>query len=84
MCVVSMIMDHKRDEWWRRLQQPTTVIWPQPKPRISDEEIEEFRRLLDRAREYDKRMNQPDCELDSKKLALKTLAKELGVEVSFL
>src|SRR5687768_2146887 len=56
---------------------------PKP-PAITPEEIEEFRRLLDRAREYDKRNNEPDCELDEKRQAVKAIAKQLGVEISFL
>jgi hypothetical protein len=86
MCSVSMVMDHRYDEWGRRLIQPNT--WPaqipfHPTPPTQDE-IDEFRRLLDRAREYDKRMNQPDCELDEKRNRLLDLAKQLGVEISFL
>ena len=53
-------------------------------PAITPEEIAEFRRLLERAREYDKRHNEPDCELDSKKQTLLDLAKQLGVEINFL
>jgi hypothetical protein len=43
-----------------------------------------FRDLLKRAREYDKRMNQPDCELDDKRKELRKLAKKLGVEIAFV
>ena len=55
-----------------------------PTPQITKEEIEEFRKLLDRAREYDKRNNEPDCETKEKKEKLLALAKELGVEINFL
>lgn len=55
-----------------------------PERRITQAEVDELRRLLERAREYDKRMNQPDCELDEKRLALKKIAAELGVEIAFL
>lgn len=97
MCVVSMIMDHYFDEWWRKLPpQPSPWVVPQPYPTVSPtyippivpaitpEEIAEFRRLLDRAREYDKRNNEPDCEMESKRQKLKELAKELGVEINFV
>lgn len=82
MCTVSMIMDHYRDTWqprtdWGQLGSP---VWPL----ISAEEIAEFKKLLERAREYDKRHNEPDCELDSKKQTLLDLAKQLGVEINFL
>lgn len=54
-----------------------------PKPLITAEEIAEFRALLDRAREYDKRNNEPACENADKKARLIALAKELGAELTF-
>jgi hypothetical protein len=76
---MSMVMDHFHDKW---------KLYPTPEPAgppaITPAEIEEFRKLLERAREYDRRMNQPDCELDEKRLALKQLARALGVEIVFL
>ena len=95
MCVVSMVMDHYREEWGPRVPQwpqgAGTGIFPPPnitigqvQPAVTDAEIVEFRKLLDRAREYDKRHNEPDCELDEKRLALKKIAKELGVDISFV
>lgn len=56
---------------------------PQPPP-ISPEEVEEFRRLLDRAREYDKRNGEPACEQADKVAALKAIAKALGLDISFI
>jgi hypothetical protein len=56
---------------------------PKP-PAITPEEIAEFRKLLDRAREYDKRNNEPECELAEKRDAVLAIAKALGVEISFL
>lgn len=47
-------------------------------------EIEEFRKLLERAREYDKRTGQPDCELEEKRAKLKKLAEEMGVDIAFI
>lgn len=96
MCTVSMIMDHYREKWDPLRRYPYTQPYIQPFPvpvmapttttpnPITDEEIAEFRRLLERAREYDKRNNEPDCELDEKRLALLTLAKELGIDISFI
>lgn len=90
MCVTSMVMDHYWDKW---KPQP---VWPQPAPiwiehipppappTITKEEIEEFRRLLERAREYDRRNNEPECELDEKKQRIQKLADELGVKIDFL
>lgn len=83
MCVVSMVMDHYTDKWWERL---STYPNPQPavyQPQITDEEIAEFKRLLERAREYDKKHNEPNCELKAKKDKLRDLAEQLGVSISF-
>lgn len=86
MCVVSMVIDHKTDEWtkryWTQPYQPVPTIAPLAPP--TREEIDEFRRLLDRAREYDKRNHEPDCELESKRAKLRDMAKQLGVEIAFL
>lgn len=91
MCVVSMIYDHYWDRWnpYRsppvpEFPVPPTVPVPPPQPAITPEEIEEFRKLLERAREYDRKHNQPDCELEEKREKLRQLAKELGVEIEFL
>lgn len=59
------------------------IFAPKP-PAVSPEEIAEFRRLLDRAREYDKRNHEPDCELAEKRDALKVIAAALGVDISFV
>ena len=87
MCVVSMVVDHFYDKWKDRRPEPYNPYpsippWPGPAS-ISPEEIQEFRELLKRAREYDKRNNEPDCEMDEKKQRLQKLADELGVTISF-
>lgn len=89
MCVVSMITDHYNDKWNDYLQKqlagyPGVYYVPPSPPPITPEEIAEFRQLLERAREYDKRTGQPDCELDSKKAAIKKVAELLGVKIDFL
>lgn len=76
MCVLSMVMEHKYDIWNNRRGHSV--------PPITAAEIEEFRRLLERARAYDREHNQPDCELAEKRQRLLDLAKELGVEITFL
>jgi len=90
MCVVSMIMDHFHNKW-DKLTWPHKEIYPwQPQLSPLDiqlpskEEIEEFRKLLERAREYDKRNSEPDCELEEKKQKIRDLAKELGIEIDFI
>lgn len=86
MCVVSMVSDHYLDKWTckRDWQINNPGIYPPYERSVTPEEIEEFRRLLERAREYDKKHNQPDCELQEKKDKLLKLADELGVEITFL
>ena len=80
MCVLSMVMDAKSWEWEKRYPNPLVPAAPLP----TKEEIEEFRRLLERARQYDREHGQPDCELEEKRKKLKDLAKELGVEIEFV
>lgn len=97
MCAVSMIMDHYREKWQPVVPQvpmpyPVPVPFPQfpPQqqvviaPQISQAEIDEFRKLLERAREYDKRHNEPDCELEEKRTVLLAIAKALGIDISFV
>jgi hypothetical protein len=83
-----MVMDHKWDDWTRKYVQPVTPPSPyQPfvtPPLPTPAEIDEFRRLLERAREYDKRNNEPDCELESKRQKLRDLADMLGVKIDFV
>lgn len=96
MCVYSMAMDHYRDIWEERKRgldpfvSPLTPLSPfaptapvRTEPAITDEEIREFRKLLERARKYDKEHGEPDCELGEKKDALRALAKQLGVDITF-
>jgi hypothetical protein len=92
MCVVSMIMDGRYDDWYRRYYPPYTPYEPpfiQPtfppvQPFPTQLELDEFKRLLERAREYDKKNNEPNCEMEEKKQKLKKLAKDLGVDISFV
>lgn len=90
MCMVSMIMDHYWDKWQQPQYVPVPVVHhaifpgslaPLPKVPIQ-EEIDEFHRLLRRAREYDAKHNQPDCELEEKKQKLLKLAEELGIKIT--
>lgn len=93
MCVVSMVYDHYWEKWTQPPFQPSQpVIVPgipylpaiPVVPMITQDEIIEFRKLLERAREYDKKHNQPDCELEEKRKKLKKLAEELGVTIDFV
>lgn len=93
MCVVSMVMDHQCHCWKQRYWQREPILpmpginYPLPAPLgplPTTEEVGEFRELLERARDYDKRNNEPACESDSKKALLKRMADALGVDISFV
>lgn len=66
--------------------------WPAPPaavpyaPPPTPAEIDEFRKLLERARAYDKRNREPDCENADKIRQVKELADKLGVagQIDFL
>lgn len=93
MCVVSMVGDHYRDVWtaprdgWHIPVQPLPgpIILPSP---ISREEFDalkkevlEMKALLKRAKDYDERNNEPECEVDEKMDLLRRVAKLVGVEL---
>ena len=93
MCVYSMIADHYLDKWKQLPPVRYDPLYPQPYspvvvpvvvprpavPAISQEELDEFRKLLRRARAYDRKNNEPECGLEEKKNQLRQLAQELGV-----
>jgi hypothetical protein len=85
---MSMVMDHKYDEWIQRYPFQITPVVTHPVVPLpalpTQQEIDEFRRLLDRAREYDKKNNEPNCEMEEKRNKLKKLAEELGIEIEFV
>lgn len=91
MCVMSMVTTGKTDDWYRRYYPYTRPNAPLPDvrpvtpwPLPTQQELDEFRRLLDRAREYDQEHNQPDCELEEKRQKLLDLAEQLDVEIDFV
>lgn len=86
MCAVSKVMNQFHDRWKPRVTPPGHPPLPPRnfEPAIRDEEIREFRTLLRRAREYDKRHNQTECQHADKREALLRLAAELGADVSFI
>lgn len=50
----------------------------------TQEELEDFRRLYERAKKYDADNNEPNCETDEKKRRVKELADKLGVNIDFI
>lgn len=88
MCVVSMVTEHYTDKWnkprdWYQGTGTGHTVTYIPGP-PSAEEIAEFRKLLERAREYDKKNDQPDCDLEIKKKALLDMAKLWNIDISFV
>lgn len=99
MCVVSNVGDHYGqwpDQWPWRPVQPTippnlpddfgeSVRKALEGHEIADlrARIEKLEELLRKAKEYDTKTGQPDCEMDEKVELLKKLAKQLGVELRF-
>ncbi len=95
MCVYSMIVQDRTDKWRKQFPWTTTGgndQWPgaggsgslpfapySPPPAPTPEEIAEFRRLLEKAREYDKRTKQQDCESAEKIDQLRKIAVALGL-----
>jgi len=80
-----MVYDYVYGDWWQRYYRDYA---PGYRPHIirqvpSQEDIDEFYRLLAAAKLYDARTKQPDCEEESKRDKLRKLAKDLGVEVAF-
>lgn len=92
MCTVSMVMDHQIGIWPQRRPEifPPDQMqsWP-VMPAVTREEfdtlrreVEDLRSLLIRAKEYDRRNNEPDCEVDEKMAILKKVAGALGIDVA--
>lgn len=87
MCVVSMVGDHfgqKWDKYW-----PQQWIYQQPIVPNEDieklkEEVKELRELLKRALDYDKKNNEPHCEVESKMEKLKAIADIVGISLDDL
>lgn len=67
----------------KQLERFVEAMKPKP-PAITPEEIAEFRVLLERAREYDRKNNEPNCELSEKRDVLTAIANALGVDISFV
>jgi len=89
MCTVSMVGDHYNDIFKRRPWYPQSPQqWHIPVETITREEFDELKRqvaemktLLIRAKEYDERNNEPDCEIEEKMDVLRKVAKLVGIDL---
>lgn len=83
MCVVSMVGDHFNDKWKDR--QFPGFLPPNDVQRVEFEllraEVKEMKELLLKAVEYDKRNNEPHCEMEEKVALLKKVAELVGVSL---
>lgn len=84
MCVVSMIGDHYNDKW---TSEPYQQIFNQFSQISRSEfeqlkrEVEEMKQLLIKAKIYDEKNNEPNCEMENKIKLLKDIAKLVGVDL---
>lgn len=92
-----MIGDHYRDMWQPKPWYPNTLPAQMPtgpapiiinQPEITRAEFDELKRqvlemkeLLKRAKEYDERTGQADCEMDEKMAILRKVAQLVGINL---
>jgi|HubBroStandDraft_2_1064218.scaffolds.fasta_scaffold157973_4 hypothetical protein len=90
MCAVSNVGDY-----WRTNDYPKWQYLPDigpyggtiPQDHSAEiaalrKEMEELKKLLKAAKEYDKAVGEPDCEMDEKVALIKKMAKLVGVDMS--
>lgn len=60
---------------------PLPIPMPLPTRRpLTQEEVDEMRELLKKAKKYDEENDEKDCELAHKKEKLRQIAKQLGID----
>lgn len=86
MCAVSMVGDLYKEKWQRDLPNITRIITT---PEVSrrefnalKKEVKEMKELLKKAKEYDAKTGQPDCEMEDKVEILKKIAEMVGVDLN--
>jgi hypothetical protein len=84
MCTVSMIGDHFNDKWKQPpYQQIFTNIPDVSRAEFEalKKEVEEMKVLLKRAKEYDEKNNEPNCEIEEKMAMLRKFADAVGIDL---
>lgn len=83
MCVVSFIGDHYNDKWTK-----PDYTFIHNFPQVSKEEfdklkkeVEEMKQLLIKAKIYDEKNNEPNCEIEEKMAKLREIAKLVGIDI---
>lgn len=89
MCVVSMIGDHYDDKWrepfnGKLINTGTTYTFTGVSQKEFDDlkkEVEEMKQLLIKAKIYDEKNNEPDCEVEDKVAFLRKVAEAVGINL---
>lgn len=88
MCVVSMIGDHFNEKWepFKPYVNPYNQLPFQPSVSRQEfealkKEVEEMKKLLIKAKKYDARNNEPNCEIEEKMDFLKKVAALVGIDL---
>jgi hypothetical protein len=92
MCTVSMVGDHYMKIWPKRYpwveptpprQNQTFVLDYVPRAEFDAlrREVEDMKALLARAKDYDERNGEPDCEIDEKMAFLRKAAELVGIDL---
>jgi len=85
MCTVSMIGDHFNDKWNSPYYQQTftnlSLISKQEFDALK-KEVEDMKQLLIRAKIYDEKNNEPNCEIEEKIETLRKIADLMGVDLN--
>lgn len=89
MCVVSMITDGWNDQFHKRWSEKYYIPNGGVLGGITrgeflalKEEVEELKKLLLAAKEFDKKTGQPNCESGQKAALLRSIADALGVDIN--
>ena len=84
MCTVSMIGDHFNDKWKQPPYQQIFTNIPdvnRAEFEALKKEVEEMKALLKRAKEYDEKNNEPNCEIEEKMAMLRKFADAVGIDL---
>lgn len=88
MCATSMIGDYYKDTfqkqpWFPNMPSVTVPAVPITRAEFDDlkRQVGEMVELLKRAKDYDARNNEPECEMDEKMDLLRRVAKLVGVNL---
>lgn len=79
-----MVGDHFGQKWGEPYYQQIITKLPEVSRTEFDalkKEVEEMKILLQRAKEYDEKNNEPNCEIDEKVAVLKKVAELVGVNL---